>query len=212
MDNTAKDYSEYTDEELVLMYRNGDFIAEEQLYSRYKSFVSMKARSYFLLGSDREDLIQEGMIGFFKAIRDYNPQKQAAFKSFAELCIVRQIITAIKGATRQKHIPLNTYVSLNKPIYDDEYSPTLLETLPGSVSPNPEELLIVNEDYENIKLRLNEILSELEQKTLTLFLEGCSYTEISQALGRPSKTVDNALQRIKRKLQKYLDIKPTSLR
>lgn len=196
-----------TDEDIVMEAKGGDIIALEFLINKYKNFVKAKARSYFLIGADREDIIQEGMIGLYKAIRDFRGDKLSSFRAFAELCITRQIITAIKTATRQKHIPLNSYVSLNKPIYDEDSDRTLLDILSGTKITDPEELMINREEYNDIEFKMGEILSELEWKVLTLYLEGKSYQEIAVDLKRHVKSIDNALQRVKRKLERYLEVR-----
>lgn len=193
-----------TDEELILATRAGDNAAEDCLYERYKHFIRGRARSYFLVGADREDIIQEGMIGLYKAIRDFNPEKNNSFRSFAELCVTRQIITAIKAATRQKHIPLNSYVSLNKPLYTEEPERTLVDVISATRVSDPEESLISQETYMDMEQRLRSSLSPLERDTLALYLEGRSYMEIAELLGRQPKTIDNALQRVKHKLEKQL--------
>ena len=193
--------SELDDEELVYMAREGDEEALEFLINKYKNFVRAKARTYFLVGADREDVIQEGMIGIYKAIRDYRSDRLASFRAFAELCITRQIITAIKTATRQKHIPLNSYVSLNKPVFDDESERTLLDIMVPGVTTDPEELLISQEEVADIEGKMDELLSPLEKEVVDLYLEGKSYVEIAEQLGRHVKSVDNALQRVKRKLE-----------
>ncbi len=195
------------DEEIALEAKNGDHLALEYLINKYKNFVKSKARSYFLVGADREDIIQEGMIGLYKAIRDFKGDKLSSFRAFAELCITRQMITAIKTATRQKHIPLNSYVSLNKPIYDEDSDRTLLDILSGTKITDPEELMINREEYYDIEFKMGEILSELELRVLTLYLEGKSYQEIAVELSRHVKSIDNALQRVKRKLERYLEIR-----
>ncbi|MCL4514575.1 MAG: RNA polymerase sporulation sigma factor SigH [Firmicutes bacterium] len=198
-------YEELVDEEVVELARNGDDIALEYLINKYKNFVRAKARSYFLIGADREDIIQEGMIGLYKAIRDFRPDKLASFRAFAELCITRQIITAIKTATRQKHMPLNSYVSLNKPIYDEESDRTLLDVLTGTRVSDPEEMIINRENFVDIENKMGEFLSDLEWKVLMFYLEGKSYQEIAEDLQRHVKSIDNALQRVKRKLERYLE-------
>ena len=198
-------YSEMTDEEIVQLCHNGDSLSEEYLLNKYKNFVRSKARSYFLIGADHEDIVQEGMIGLYKAIRDFKPEKLRSFRAFAELCITRQIITAIKTATRQKHIPLNSYVSLNKPLYDEESDRTLLDILMEGTTSNPEDMIINQENLGNIHQKINEVLSGLEQEVLAAYLDGKSYQEIAEALGRHVKSIDNALQRVKRKLEKYLE-------
>ena len=194
-----------TDEEIVELCRAGDVSAEEYLLNKYKNFVRSKARSYFLIGADHEDIVQEGMIGLYKSIRDYRPDRLSSFRAFAELCVTRQIITAIKTATRQKHIPLNSYVSLNKPIYDEESDRTLLDVIVEGRISNPEDLIISREDLTHIYQKISEVLSDLEQEVLSEYLDGKSYQEIAENLGRHAKSIDNALQRVKRKLEKYLE-------
>ena len=202
---TPAGYQDLADEDVVALCRTGDAVAVEYLLNKYKNFVRSKARSYFLIGADHEDIVQEGMIGLYKAIRDFRPEKLSSFRAFAELCITRQIITAIKTATRQKHIPLNSYVSLNKPLYDEESDRTLLDVCAEGHSTNPEELLISQEDLRGIHQKIDEVLSSLEQKVLAAYLDGKSYQEIADMLGRHVKSIDNALQRVKRKLEKYLE-------
>jgi RNA polymerase sporulation-specific sigma factor len=204
------EYDSSTDEDIVEAVRNGDSIALEYLINKYKNFVRAKARSYFLIGADREDIVQEGMIGLYKAIRDFKGDKLASFKAFAELCITRQIITAIKTATRQKHIPLNSYVSLDKPIYDEDSDRTLLDVICGTRVSDPEELIINQEEFVGLEDKMSEILSDLERKVLMLYLDGRSYQEIAVDLDRHVKSIDNALQRVKRKLERYLEIRDLS--
>jgi len=194
-----------SDEIVVEMAKDGDDAALEYLINKYKNFVRAKARSYFLIGADREDIIQEGMIGLYKAIRDFRCDKLSSFRAFAELCITRQIITAIKTATRQKHIPLNSYISLNKPIYDEDSDRTLLDVISGSKISDPEELIISREEFDDIEEKMGEILSSLEWKVLMSYLEGKSYQEMAADLKRHVKSIDNALQRVKRKLERYLE-------
>ncbi|TLS35551.1 RNA polymerase sporulation sigma factor SigH [Pseudalkalibacillus caeni] len=201
----------HDDEILVTMVHDGNSTALEYLINKYKNFVRAKARSYFLIGADREDIIQEGMIGLYKAIRDFKGDKFSSFKAFAELCITRQMITAIKTATRQKHIPLNSYVSLDKPIYDEESDRTLLDVICGTKVTDPEELIINQEEFDDIEIKMSEILSDLERKVLMLYLDGRSYQEISLDLNRHVKSIDNALQRVKRKLERYLELREVSL-
>ncbi|MCM3055481.1 RNA polymerase sporulation sigma factor SigH [Caldibacillus thermoamylovorans] len=200
------------DEQLVEMVHKGDSEALDYLIHKYRQFVRAKARSYFLIGADREDIVQEGMIGLFKAIRDYKDDKSSSFKAFAELCITRQIITAIKTATRQKHIPLNSYVSLDKPVYDEESDRTLMDMLTETKSLDPEELIINQEEFDHIEIKMAELLSDLEREVLALYLDGQSYQEISGELNRHVKSIDNALQRVKRKLEKYLESRETPMK
>ena len=203
--NFYHNYEVMADEDIVASARTGDVLALEFLINKYRNFVRAKARSYFLIGADREDIIQEGMIGLYKAIRDFRPDKLASFRAFAELCVTRQIITAIKTATRQKHIPLNSYVSLNKPIYDEESDRTLMDVISGTKVTDPEELVISREEFLDIEKKMGEFLSELEWKVLMYYLEGKSYQEIADDLDRHVKSIDNALQRVKRKLERYLE-------
>ena len=199
------EYEDMVDEDIVKRARGGCYVALEFLITKYRNFVRAKARSYFLVGADREDIIQEGMIGLYKAIRDYRSDRLASFRAFAELCITRQIITAIKTATRQKHIPLNSYISLNKPIYDEDSDRTLLDVISGNRITDPEELIINREEFGDIEEKMVEILSELEWKGLMAYLEGKSYQEVASDLNRHVKSIDNALQRVKRKLERYLE-------
>ncbi len=206
-----QDMMELEDERLVELVQQGDGQALNQLILKYKGFVRGKARTYFLIGADREDIIQEGMIGLYKAIRDYRPDKLSSFKMFAELCVTRQIITAIKTATRQKHIPLNSYVSLDKPIYDEDSDRTLIDIIAEDELGDPEKLLINREKNGDMEIKMREVLSELEQEVLNLYLDGCSYQEISLKLNRHVKSIDNALQRVKRKLERYLQVSEVTL-
>lgn len=201
------DYDAWPDEDVVEEVRAGSSEALEHLINKYRNFVRAKARSYFLIGADREDIVQEGMIGLYKSIRDFRGDKLASFKAFAELCITRQIITAIKTATRQKHIPLNSYVSLDKPIYDEDSDRTLLDIICGSKMTDPEELIINQEEFSGLEDKMGEILSDLERRVLMLYLDGRSYQEIAVDLDRHVKSIDNALQRVKRKLERYLEVR-----
>ena len=200
--NEFEQYLDKTDEDVAVLAQNGDGQALAYLLDKYKNFVRSKARSYFLIGADHEDIVQEGMIGLYKAIRDCQPSRLSSFRSFAELCVKRQIITAIKAATRQKHVPLNSYVSLNKPLYDEESDRTLLDVIEGRVT-NPEDLYISQEDLARIQTQISEVLSDLERQVLDAFMDGKSYQEIAELLGRHVKSIDNALQRVKRKLFKF---------
>lgn len=193
-----------SDEELALMVKQGDRKAEQLLLDRYRFFVRIKARSYFLIGADREDIIQEGMIGLFKGIRDYNPDKSTSFKAFAEMCIQRQIITAVKTATRQKHNPLNTYVSLDKPVYDEDSDKTLMDIIANTRNTEPETIIIGQEELGRIEDKILEMLSDLEWNVLMSYVNGKSYYEIAYELDKHVKSIDNALQRVKKKLENYL--------
>ena len=201
---------EVSDEDLVQRARDGSDQAVETLLHRYRHYARAKARTYFLAGADREDIVQEGMIGLFKAVRDYRDDRNSAFRAFAELCITRQIITAIKTATRQKHIPLNSYVSLNRQTNgdDDDDGRSLGDILVSAEVLDPADLLISAEEIASIKDSMNKVLSDLETEVLQLYMDGKSYQDIAQMLGRHVKSIDNALQRIKRKLEQHLAHEP----
>ena len=205
-EDTVEAFDRLSDEEVIVRIKDdSNDVALDYLINKYRNFVRAKARSYFLIGADREDIIQEGMIGLCKAIRDFRNDKLSSFRAFAELCVTRQIITAIKTATRQKHIPLNSYISLNKPIYDEDSDRTLLDVLSGAKVTDPEELVISREEFIDIEARMEDILSDLEWRVLMYYLDGKSYQEIAIDLNRHVKSIDNALQRVKRKLEKYVE-------
>ncbi|MGH2752661.1 MAG: RNA polymerase sporulation sigma factor SigH [Actinomycetota bacterium] len=194
-----------TDEDLVERARSGDDLAIETMLTRYRHYARAKARSYFLAGADKEDIVQEGMIGLYKAIRDFDASHQTAFRAFAELCITRQIITAIKTATRQKHQPLNSYVSLNRPIGgSDDDDRSLADSIETAEVSDPAELVISAEEVQAIKAQMGEVLSDLEIEVLEHYMDGKSYQQIADLLGRHVKSIDNALQRIKRKLEHHM--------
>ena len=194
-----------TDEELVEETRNGRSEALDELLQRYRRFARIKARSYFLVGGDRDDVVQEGMIGLYKAVRDYETGHGASFRSFAELCITRQILTAIKTATRQKHTPLNSYVSFDLPQHD-EGGRTVADTISAEDGSDPLDQLVQSDQVSRLRELFDEVLSELESNVLQLYVEGRSYQEIADQLGRHVKSIDNALQRIKRKLESHLGV------
>lgn len=193
------DYRILSDEETVELSAEGDKAATEYILSKYKYLVRARAKAYFIAGADRDDLVQEGMIGLFKAIRDFDAGKQASFRTFAELCIKRQIITAVKAAARQKHIPLNSYVSLNKPIYDDGEC-FVSDMISKGESADPEALFLRQEMNRALEVKIEKKLSRLEKTVLDMYLCGMNYIEIAKELKRPPKSIDNALQRVKRKL------------
>ena len=194
-----------TDDDLVMSARSGNEAALTELLNKYRAFARVKARSYFLVGADREDMVQEGMIGLYKAIRDFNPDMQSSFRAFAELCVTRQIITAIKTATRQKHGPLNNYVSFSRPVAgDDDGDRVLGDVLPTVAISDPADLVISAERIRALQTHFDEVLSDLETEVLRLYVEGKSYQEIAERLQRHVKSIDNALQRIKRKLEGHL--------
>ena len=201
------DYDLLPEAEVVDRAREDDGDALEYLLNKYKGMVRLRARAYYLIGADREDLIQEGMIGLYRAICDFDQDKQVSFKSFADICVTRQLITAIKAATRQKHRPLNSYVSLNKAAYDeDESERTLLDTVAGDeTTQNPEDIMIDREDFSETEARIQKLLSDFEHQVLELYIAGKSYQEIAVLLERSPKSIDNALQRTKAKLEKNLE-------
>ncbi|TMJ95510.1 MAG: RNA polymerase sporulation sigma factor SigH [Actinobacteria bacterium] len=195
---------EVEDLRLVIRARNGDSAALESLLRRYTGFVRLKASSYFLAGGESDDLIQEGMVGLYKAVRDFRSDKETSFRSFAELCITRQIITAIKAATRFKHSPLNTYVSFSQtPAGQDDGDCTLGDALPGPGVDDPAICVISTEELQSLVFCLGTGLSSLESDSLRLYLEGLSYEEMAEELGCDTKTIDNALQRVKRKVLQH---------
>jgi RNA polymerase sporulation-specific sigma factor len=199
------DLSAVSDEDLVDLYQRGEESAVETLLHRYRNFARLKARTYFLAGADKDDIVQEGMIGLYKAIRDYDRQREASFRAFAELCITRQIITAVKTATRQKHAPLNTYVSLSKPLASQEEPDwELQDVLENVMVPDPADVVISHDELRSMKLAFAEILSDFESEVLHMYVEGKSYQEIAEHLRRHVKSIDNAIQRIKRKVELHL--------
>lgn len=203
MDN--KRYDEMTDEELIRLLRAGENEISDYMCNKYKNLVRKNAASMYILGAEPEDIIQEGMIGLFKAVRDYDPQKDASFYTFAELCISRQIYTAIQAAGRKKHMPLNTYVSLYGDSEENGDKSGSLEEYTGSDVCNPEQVLIDRENVEDIERAIDENLSAFERQVLDLHLTGLKYVQIARILGRDEKSTDNALQRIRSKIKKILD-------
>lgn len=197
-------FEQMTDDEVIGLAKQGNLPALEHILRRYSGFVKSRARPYFLMGADREDILQEGMIGLYKAVRDFRPEKAVSFRVFAEVCITRQIITAIKTATRQKHVPLNSYISLNRPMFEDGSEKNLGDLLSGEKNMNPEDLMIDRENYEAIGNKITRLLSDREFRTLSLYLQGKSYQEMAEELQCTVKTVDNALQRVKKKLEKQI--------
>ena len=200
------------DQYLIALAKQGSADAYDRLVRRYHSFVRLKASSYFLIGGDSEDLVQEGLVGLYKAIRDFRPDRESSFRNFAELCITRQIITAVKTATRNKHTPLNGYVSFSQtPASAPEGEPTLDEVIPGPSVHDPATQVISSEELRSLVACLSTVLSELESRVLSLYLDGYSYEEIGDRLGCDTKTVDNALQRVKRKVGAHLRSRSVTL-
>lgn len=202
-DDPKTDYSECSDEQLIEFIHNGDERAQEFIINKYKNLVKVKARPYFIMGADKEDIIQEGMIGLYKAIRDFKGVQYSGFFSFAELCIKRQIITSIKAANRQKHLPLNSSLSLNRAVSGDSDNCTYIEMFADKLA-NPEELFIGQESKSYIESMIVDNLSKFECKVLALYLKGKSYFDIAAILKKDEKSIDNALQRVKKKLKNFI--------
>jgi RNA polymerase sporulation-specific sigma factor len=201
----AHPQGELDDHYLIALAKQGRKDAYDRIVKRYFGFVRLKASSYFLIGGDSDDLIQEGLVGLYKAVRDYRPDRESSFRNFAELCITRQIITAVKTATRNKHTPLNQYVSFSQTAATADAEPTLEEILPGPDSHEPANKVISSEELHSLVACLSSVLSELEAAVLSLYLDGHSYEAIAERLVCDTKTVDNALQRVKRKVGAHLD-------
>jgi RNA polymerase sporulation-specific sigma factor len=201
----AEPQPELDDAYLVALAKRGSADAYERVVKRYRGFVRLKASSYFLLGGDAEDLIQEGLLGLYKAIRDFRSDRESSFRNFAELCITRQIITAVKTASRNKHAPLNQYVSFaQSPAAAGDSDATLEEVLPGPSSDDPADRVIASEELQSLVACLSSVLSDLESRVLSLYLDGHSYEVIGERIECDTKTVDNALQRVKRKVSLHL--------
>src|SRR5690625_2336526 len=195
------------DEEVISQVQEGNETAVEYLINKYERIVRKKANTYFLIGSDRDDVVQEGLIGLFKAICDYDENKRSSFRSFAELCITRQIITSIKSATRLKHTPLNSYVSIYKPVHDEDSERILLDTIYCTSIEDPQELVVSREKHQYVQAQIMKALTKLEMEVLYLYLQGCTYEEIALELNRQEKSIDNALQRVKRKVEQLIQEK-----
>lgn len=202
MSENEFNYEKMSDEEVVELSASGDRRATEYILSKYKNLVKSRAKAYFIAGADHDDIVQEGMIGLFKAVRDFDITKQPTFRGFAEICVKRQIITAIKAAGRQKHMPLNSYVSLSDPVYEDNADRTLVDMIAERQSADPEEMFLRRERAEMINAEIEDKLSDLEKTVLSLYLGGMNYQEIASELKRTPKSIDNALQRVKHKLYK----------
>lgn len=203
-----EELSVYTDEEVVTLAREGQDLALDYLLDKYKKLVEKKSKTYFLIGASRDDIIQEGMIGLFKAVRDFRHDTASSFFSFADLCVTRQIITAVKASTRQKHIPLNSYISLNKPAFvEDNDKTALLDMMPSKKIVNPEDLFIGEENLHMIEAELDAKLSKFEKEVIGYYIDGQGYVEIAEIVGKSAKSIDNALQRIKKKLEVILQEK-----
>lgn len=200
-------FSQLKDEDLIKMIKHGDKSALEHLINRYKNLVNIKVSKYYMIGAEREDIVQEGLIGLYKAIKSYQPDKQNSFKNFAGICIERQLITAIKTSNRQKHMPLNSYVSLNKDAYendDDSCNTDLMEILDSNIVEDPLDMLTKKEYYQLVENTIDRSLSNFEKKVLNCYMQGESYVQIAQKLDTPVKSIDNAIQRIRKKAMKEM--------
>ncbi len=204
LDLDDKNLQNEIDNKYIQEIKNGNIDALNKIMERYKSYVYLKAKPFFLVGAEREDIIQEGMIGLFKAIKGYNFEKDVSFKIFADLCIRRQIMTAIKASTRQKHIPLNSYLSLNKTVFDEEDDRAVIEMLDIDSVPDPLDTITTKETYQKIGSTMSEVLSDFEQKVFSEYINGESYADIAKKINSHPKAVDNAVQRIKKKFEKYI--------
>lgn len=203
MDNiSSKGFASFSDEDLVSLAQHGNDRALDYLLGKYFVYVRSKSLSYYIAGADRDDIIQEGMIGLFKAVRDFSSERGVTFRTFADVCVTRQILTAVKNASRQKHAPLNFYVSLNKSVTDGDDDSTLADILGQAKGSNPEEILLEKEKADTLGLEMTRLLSDFELRVLSLYLQGKSYADIGAEIGKSPKSVDNALQRIKKKFEK----------
>ena len=201
---TASNYENMTDEELICIIKTGDKLAQEYLIEKYKDLVNMKVSKYFMAGSEKEDIMQEGLIGLFKAVKNYKPDKQNSFKSFANLCIERQLITAIKTSNRQKHMPLNSYLSLNMSAYEEDEESNLLDVFDAHKIEDPLETIEKQEYYKTVESAIDKSLSSFEKQVLNRYLKGESYVQIAEKLDTPVKSIDNAIQRIRKKAIKNM--------
>lgn len=205
MTREEQKYRALSDEEIVRLAQNGDKSASEFITAKYLPYVRNKSRAYFLVGGEVEDIMQEGLIGLYEAIKDFSDGRQASFKTFMDICVTRQIMTALKAASRQKHIPLNTYVSLNKPVYVEDTNKSYQDMLVTSKTDDPESLYIDGEKTEEISKEIRNSLSDFEYRVLRLYLQGVSYLKIANVLNKEEKAIDNAIQRIRKKLSRNLE-------
>mgnify|MGYP003374364001 FL=1 len=203
---SINEYGKMTDEEIIKEIRNGDKQALTYLMNKYKEIVNLKVGKYFMVGAEKEDIVQEGLIGLFKAIKTFNAKKNNTFKTFANMCIERQLITAIKSSNRQKHMPLNSYLSLNMSAYDneEENGAELMDTFDSKTIEDPLETIINKEYYDEIEKSIDKTLSQFEKQVLDRYMKGESYVTIAKRLDSPVKSVDNAIQRIRKKAMKNL--------
>lgn len=202
---TSDNYKNMSDEDLIEIIKSGDKSALEYLISKYKELVNMKVSKYFIIGAEKEDIVQEGLIGLFKAVKSYKSDKQNSFKTFANMCIERQLITAIKSSNRQKHMPLNSYLSLNTAAYEEDEDSSLLEVFNAHQMEDPLETITKQEYYESVERAMDKSLSSFEKQVLNRYIQGESYVQIAQKLDTPVKSIDNAIQRIRKKAIKNIE-------
>lgn len=200
----TNNYKDMSDEDLINVIKSGDKSALEFLISKYKELVNMKVSKFFMIGAEKEDIVQEGLIGLFKAVKSYNPEKQNSFKTFANLCIERQLITAIKSSNRQKHMPLNSYLSLNTTAYEEDEDSSLLEVFDAHQMEDPLDTITKKEYYQTVENAIDKSLSDFEKQVLNRYMQGESYVQIAEKLDAPVKSIDNAIQRIRKKAIKNI--------
>ena len=200
----TNNYKDISDEDLINVIKSGDKSALEFLISKYKELVNMKVSKFFMIGAEKEDIVQEGLIGLFKAVKSYNPEKQNSFKTFANLCIERQLITAIKSSNRQKHMPLNSYLSLNVAAYEEDEDSSLLEVFDAHQMEDPLDTITKKEYYQIVENAIDKSLSDFEKQVLNRYMQGESYVQIAEKLDTPVKSIDNAIQRIRKKAIKNI--------
>lgn len=201
-----KNYKKMSDEDLIEIIKSGDKNALEYLITRYKELVNIKVSKYFIIGAEKEDIIQEGLIGLYKAIRNYSSDKQNSFKTFANMCVERQLITAIKSSNRQKHIPLNSYLSLNASAYENDEETSILDTYDAHQIEDPLDTITKQEYYKSVEVAIDKSLSSFEKQVLNRYMQGESYMQIAEKLDTPVKSVDNAIQRIRKKAINSLNL------
>ena len=202
--SVTDNYKNMSDEDLITVIKSGDKFALEFLIEKYKELVNMKVSKFFMIGAEKEDIVQEGLIGLFKAVKNYNPEMQNSFKTFANLCIERQLITAIKSSNRQKHMPLNSYLSLNTTAYEDDEDSNLLDIFDSHQIEDPLDTITKKEYYKTVEVAIDKSLSDCEKKVLNRYMKGESYVQIAEKLDAPVKSIDNAIQRIRKKAIKSI--------
>ncbi len=202
--SVTDNYKNMSDEDLITVIKSGDKFALEFLIEKYKELVNMKVSKFFMIGAEKEDIVQEGLIGLFKAVKNYNPEMQNSFKTFANLCIERQLITAIKSSNRQKHMPLNSYLSLNTTAYEDDEDSNLLDIFDSHQIEDPLDTITKKEYYKTVEVAIDKSLSDFEKKVLNRYMQGESYVQIAEKLDAPVKSIDNAIQRIRKKAIKNI--------